>query len=239
MAVILSAARNPWAFRDGGVARRGEPGYTPRALTGGLTLEAHGGYLIRIESFHGLELVRLAREALALDGVSGVLPSLHVTVIRRRKVVRLAFTGPHAAGRQDARWYADHHALARMLSRAANATVHVYVYDPEEREQVIAYGNGHRVGGDQVVYEDVELSGEEEEDDAAFKRMRARWPMGHLAYVFGLTREELLGMPRSSPAVVLTLDAMAAQDEQERLKVLLPGPQLSRGPQRSRASDAA
>ena len=52
-------------------------------------------------------------------------------------------------------------ALARLLSRAANATVHAYVFDPEEREQVIAYGNGHRVGGDKVVYEDVELPGEE------------------------------------------------------------------------------
>jgi hypothetical protein len=162
-----------------------------------------------------------------------VLPSLHVTVIRRRKVVRLAFTGPHAAGRHGARWYADHHALARMLSRAANATVHVYVYDPEEREQVIAYGNGHRVGGDQVVYEDVELSGEEEQDDAAFTRMRSRWPMGHLAYVFGLTREELLGMPRSSSGVVLSLDAAGAQEAEERLVGLLPGPQ------RIRASDAA
>jgi hypothetical protein len=165
--------------------------------------------------------------------VSGVLPSLHVSVIRRRKVIRLAFTGAQAAGRSGAHWYADHHALARMLSRAASATVHAYVYDPEEREQVIAYGNGHRVGGDKVLYEDVELSGEEELDDAAFTKLRARWPMGHLAYVFGLAREELLGLPRASSSVMLPLDAADAQDAEERLEMLLPSPQMSR------ASDAA
>lgn len=200
---------------------------------GGRTLEAHGGYLIRLETFNGLDLARMAREALALEGVAGVLPSLHVSVIRRRKVIRLAFTGAQASGSAAAGWYADHHALARMLSRAANATVHVYVYDPQEREQVIAYGNGHRVGGDKVVYEDVELSGEEEMDDAAFTRLRSRWPMGHLAYVFGLTREELLGLPRASPSVVLSLDAADARDAEERLELLLPSPQMSR------ASDAA
>jgi hypothetical protein len=176
-------------------------------------------------------LVRLAREALALDGVSGSLPSLHVTVIRRRKVVRLAFLGPRKAGAHGARWHADHHALPRLLSRAANATVHVYAYDPEEGEEVIAYGNGRRVGGDQVVYGDVELSGEEEQDDAAFTRMRARWPIGHLAYVFGLTREELLGLPRAASSVVLTLDA---EDTEDRLEGLLPSPQLPRA-----TSDAA
>lgn len=153
------------------------------------------------------------------------MPSLHVTVIRRRKVVRLALLGWAPAERAGASWYAEHQALPRLLSRAANATVHAYVYEPTEREEVIAYGNGRRVGGDQVEYSDVEMSGEEELDDAAFTRMRARWPMGHLAYVFGLTRDELLGLPRSSPAVVLPLDV---QDEEERLQVLLPSPQLPR-----------
>jgi hypothetical protein len=149
--------------------------------------------------------------------------------------VRLAFQAPLTTGQHGARWYADHHALPRLLSRAANATVHVYVYDPAECEQVIAYGNGRRVGGDKVSYSDVELSGEEERDDAAFTRMRARWPMGHLAYVFGLAREELLGMPRSTPSVVLALDAANdAEDAEERLEVLLPSPQLPRA-----TSDAA
>ncbi|MBN1203547.1 MAG: hypothetical protein JXB05_01305 [Myxococcaceae bacterium] len=167
----------------------------------------------------------MAREALALDGVSGVLPSLHVSVIRRRKVIRLAFVGPTAAGLMDAHWYADHHGLPRLLSRAANATVHAYVYDPRECEQVIAYGNARRVGGDRLEYDSVELSGDEEEDDAAFTRMRASWPMGHLAYVFGLTRDELLGMSRTASSVVLALDAA---DAEERLERLLPSPQLFR-----------
>jgi hypothetical protein len=182
-----------------------------------------------------LQLVRLAREALVLDGLIGSPPSLHVTVIRRRKVVRLAFVAPLVTGQRGARWYEDHHALPRLLSKAANATVHAYVYDPTESEEVIAYGNGHRVGGDRVSYSDVELSGEEELDDAAFTRVRARWPMGHLAYVFGLAREELLGMPRSSPSVVLPLDAANdAEDPEERLEVLLPSPQMNRA-----TSDAA
>ncbi|MFL5350286.1 MAG: hypothetical protein ACJ8AT_36385 [Hyalangium sp.] len=157
--------------------------------------------------------------------MSGLLPGLHVSVIRRRKVIRLAFVGPTPAARLAAGWYAEHHALPRLLSRAANATVHAYVFDPAEGEQVIAYGNGHRVGGDEVLYADVELSGEEELDDAAFTRLRARWPMGHLAYVFGLTREDLLGMPRAVPNMVLPLDGA---DAEERLDVLLPSPQLSR-----------
>lgn len=182
-----------------------------------------------------MQLVRLAREALVLDGLTGSPPSLHVTVIRRRKVVRLAFVSPLITGQRGAQWYADHHALPRLLSQAANATVHTYVYDPTECEEVIAYGNGRRVGGDRVSYSDVELSGEEELDDAAFTRMRARWPMGHLAYVFGLAREELLGMPRSSPSVVLPLDAANdAEDPEERLDVLLPSPQITRA-----TSDAA
>jgi hypothetical protein len=156
-------------------------------------------------------------------------------VIRRRKVVRLAFQTPLTIGGRGARWYADHHALPRLLSRAANATVHAYVYDPSECEEVIAYGNGRRVGGDRVSYNDVELSGEEEQDDAAFKRMRARWPMGHLAYVFGLAREDLLGMPRSTPSVVLALDAANdTEDAEGQLEVLLPGPQIPRA-----TSDAA
>ncbi len=154
-----------------------------------------------------------------------MLPSLHVSVIRRRKVIRLAFVGPQANGMMDAHWYADHHGLPRLLSRAANATVYAYNYDSQECEQVVAYGNGRRVGGDRLVYDSVEMSGDEEVDDAAFTAMRARWPMGHLAYVCGLTRDELLGMPRLAPSVVLALDAL---DAEERLEPLLPSPQLSR-----------
>ncbi len=141
---------------------------------------------------------------------------LLVTVNRRRKVVRLAFDAPHTYGRRGARWYAGHHALACSLSRAAGATVHAYVFDPEEYEEVIAYGNGRRVGGERVVYEDVELPeelvvGQGAEDGAqeqAFERLRARWPLGHLAYVFGLTRDELLRLPRAE-GVLLPLEGTA------------------------------
>ncbi len=151
---------------------------------------------------------------------------------RRRKVVRLAYEGLSPSRRQGARWYGEHHALPRLLSRAANATVHAYVYDPLEGEAVFAYGNGHGVGGEHVVYDQVELPGRPEEmDEAAFTRMRSRWPLGHLAYVFGLTREQLLALPRASTSLVLPLDAL---DAEERLEALLPSPQLSRA-----APDAA
>jgi hypothetical protein len=198
-------------------------------FAGGHTLEAHGGYLIRIESFSQLGLVRLVREALASEGFAGGLPSLHVSVIRRRKVVRLAFKGPRAP---DASWYAAHGKLAQLLSRAANATVHAYVYEPTTHEEVIAYGNGRRVGGDRVVYDEVELATPLEElDEAAFAYMRSRWPLGHLAYVFGLKREELVGLPWASSSAVLAPDAL---DWEERLEVLLPSPQA-----KVLASDAA
>ncbi|MCP3140729.1 hypothetical protein [Pyxidicoccus xibeiensis] len=203
------------------IARPGIGGAHP----GGQILEAHGGYLVRLESLSGLELIQLAREALVLDGAAGAT-GLHVSVNRRRKVVRLAYVGPFTAGRQGAHWYAAHHALPRLLSRAANVTVHACVYDPDEGEEVIAYGNGRRVGGERVVYEDVELPGRPEDvDEAAFTHMQERWPLGHLAYVFGLTRKELLRLPLVSPAQVLPLDG-AAQDVAEALEALLPGSRM-------------
>ncbi|WP_241759188.1 hypothetical protein [Pyxidicoccus parkwayensis] len=144
---------------------------------------------------------------------------------RRRKVVRVAFVGPFTAGRQGAHWYAAHHALPRLLSRAANVTVHAYVHDPDEGEEVIAYGNGRRVGGERVVYEDVELPGRPEDvDDAAFARMQERWPMGHLAYVFGLTRKELLRLPLAMPGRVLPLEG-SEEEGAAALEALLPGAQ--------------
>ncbi|MBJ6761959.1 hypothetical protein JGU66_14385 [Myxococcaceae bacterium JPH2] len=171
----------------------------------------------------------MAREALTLDSAEGAT-ALRVTVNRRRKVVRLAFVAPFTAGRQGAHWYAAHHALARLLSRAANATVHAYayVYDADEGEEVIAYGNGRRVGGERVVYEDAELPCPLDElDDATFERLQSRWPLGHLAYVFGLTREELVRMPRAMPAHVLMLDAADSSSE-AALATLLPEPQAPR-----------
>lgn len=159
--------------------------------------------------------------------MSAPLLSLQVKALRRRKVVRLAFAGVPLVGREAALWYAHHHGLARLLSRASDLTVHTYIYDSAAGEQVIAYGNGRRVGGEQVLYDDVELSSEEEDDDAAFTRIRARWPIGHLAYVYGVTREELLGLPRAASGVMLPLD-MSDADAEERLATLLPGSQLLR-----------
>lgn len=152
--------------------------------------------------------------------------ALRVSVHRRRKLVRLAYERNYGAERQRAHWYSEHHGLARLLSRVANATVHAYVFDPEAYEEVIAYGNGRRVGGDKLVYEDVELpEATGEMDDAAFTQMRSRWPMGHLAYVFGLKREDLLRLPRITTSLEIPLDAM---DGEARLEELLPSPQLSR-----------
>ncbi|WP_367616419.1 hypothetical protein [Corallococcus exercitus] len=171
--------------------------------------------------------MRLAREALSTDSVPAAT-ALRVTINRRRKVVRLAFLGPFSQGRQGAHWYAAHHALARLLSAAANATVHAYVYDADEGEEVIAYGNGRRVGGEKVVYEDAELPCPLEElDDEAFARLQSRWPMGHLAYVYGLTRDELLRIPRAPLARVLPLEGTAAGSEADAmasLEALLLGP---------------
>ncbi|WP_233582529.1 hypothetical protein [Corallococcus sp. CA053C] len=175
--------------------------------------------------------MRLAREALSMDSAPGAT-ALRVTINRRRKVVRLSFLGPFSQGRPGAHWYAAHHALARLLSAAANATVHAYVYDADEGEEVIAYGNGRRVGGEKVVYEDAELPCPLDElDDEAFGRLQSRWPMGHLAYVFGLTRDELLRIPHAPLARVLPLEGTHGGTEAEAmaaLEALLLGPALPR-----------
>jgi hypothetical protein len=184
--------------------------------------EAHGGYLVRLETFSGLELVRLAREALAMDLGAQAMEGagLRVSVSSRRKVIRLAYEGVHEPGRLGAHWYGAHHALPRLLSGAANVTVHAYVLDSREGEEVIGYGNGRRVGGERLVYEDVDLPCEPEDmDDAAFARLRSRWPLGHLAYICNLTREELVALPRASASVLLKLEGSEAG---ERLEALLP-----------------
>jgi hypothetical protein len=174
-----------------------------------------------------VDLVALAREALVEEGLAPE-GGLLVTVSRRRKVVRLAYDAPHTYGRRGARWHASHPALARSLSRTAGATVHAYVFDPEETEEVISWGGGRRVGGERVVYEDVELpdelhgpGGEDAQAEAAFERLRSRWPLGHLAYVFGLTRDELLRLPRAE-GVLLPLEAGARDDTALQALLALP-----------------
>ncbi|MGZ3460663.1 MAG: hypothetical protein ACXU86_19420, partial [Archangium sp.] len=72
-------------------------------------LEAHGGYLIRVESLGGLRLMELARQALVEDSAPAET-LLTVSVYRRRKVIRLALDGPHTAGRRGSHWYSEHHA---------------------------------------------------------------------------------------------------------------------------------
>ena len=58
---------------------------------------------------------------------------------------------------------------------------------------------------------------------ATFERLQSRWPMGHLAYVFGLTRDELLRMPKSMPALLMPLDG-TNPDAEAALENLLPAP---------------
>lgn len=173
-----------------------QPGYM-RADLGGNPLEAHGGYLIRTESLGGLKLLELARRALVEDGAPAD-SQLSVSVYCRRKVVRLALDGPHTAGRRGAHWYSEHQALARLLSREAGITVHSYVYDPQEYEEVMAFGGGQNVGGERLLYDEVELPEclDGEFDDEAFARMQERWPLGHLAWVYGVERDLLLQLHR-------------------------------------------
>jgi len=182
-------------------------------------LESHGGYLLRLESFDGVDLVRLAREALSEEGVAeDVECGLLVSLSPRRKVIRVAFDAAFAYGRKGAQWYAAHHLLASRLSHELQVTVHAYSFDAEHCEEVIAFGNGRRVGGERVIYEDVELpeTDDGELDERAFEHLKSRWPLGHLAYVFGLTRDELLRLPRAA-SVLLDLASSNAQAELARL----------------------
>jgi hypothetical protein len=168
-------------------------------------LKAHGGYLCRVENFDSVDLAALAREALRLDGGS-VTGSLGLSWIQRRKVACLSFDLRARRG-EDARWFEERHALARLLSERFRATtVHAYAYLPDRLEQVVAYGGGRQVGGERVRYDDVELDFEGM-DDAAFEAIQSRWPLGHLAYVFGVTRAQLLSLGAQTPSTVIALDA--------------------------------
>ncbi|HSP18335.1 MAG TPA: hypothetical protein VLQ79_02400 [Myxococcaceae bacterium] len=161
--------------------------------------DAHGGYLCRLESLEGGDLPRLARESLEADGQPSDGAGLLVSVVK--KVVRFAYDAPHTYGRRGAQWYGKHHALAGRLSLAFGVTVHAYVFDPDELEQVVTYGGGHRVGGETLRYDDAEI-----EDDAlseeAFEKLRERWPMGRLGRLLGLARSELLRLPDARSVLV-------------------------------------
>ena len=142
----------------------------------------------------------LAQQALVEDGAPADTV-LSLSVYPRRKIVRLALESSLTAGRQGAHWYSTHHALARALSHATGITVHSYVYDPQEYEEVLAFGRGQHVGGERLLYDNVDLPEcvDGEFDDAAFARMQAQWPLGHLAWVFGVERDLLLQLHQLTP----------------------------------------
>lgn len=183
-------------------------------------MEAHGGYLCRLESLDE-GLVQLAREALGLEGGDIFDTSLQVSAIPSRGVVRIAYDTPLTYGRTGARWYGAHQALPRLLSARKGTAVHVYLFDPEEREQVISYDGGRRLGREELRYDDVDLpmDGEGGVDDEAFEVLRNRWPIGRLAAAFGVTRHELLALPRS-PSALVRLDGSGAGEHE--LSMLLP-----------------
>ncbi len=164
-------------------------------------MESHGGYLCQYEDVDVAWLQNLARQALVEEGQSSDETGLLVTIMGGPRVVRFAWDGAFTYGRPGARWYLTHHALARRLSEHLRQTVHAYAFDPDEVEQVVSFAEGRRVGGELLRYEEVELP-DDEPDDEAFARLQARWPLGHLARVMGVAREELLRIPRQSTALL-------------------------------------
>ncbi len=189
-------------------------------------MESHGGYLCRLDSIDARAIVRLARRALPMDGVTdrGDV-SLLISVLADRKVVRFAYDAAFTYGRRGARWYEHHHALARLLSRELGTAVHAYVLDADDLEAVQSYGNGLPVGGERLSVVDAELPEELEDlhalDDAAFERLKERWPLGHLARVYGVSREDLVRMPRAARGVLVDLDSPRPADL-EAASMLLP-----------------
>jgi hypothetical protein len=165
-------------------------------------IDAHGGYLLRAETLEGVDLRRLAREALELDGESPGASGLLVSVSAAEKLVRLAYDGPHTYGRSGALWYRQHHALAAALSLALPVTVHAYAFDPDALEGVTTYGNGAQVGGETVLYEELDVE-VEELSEADFEALREKWPLGRLARLLGLDRRRLLRLPYA-PGVLLS-----------------------------------
>jgi hypothetical protein len=164
-------------------------------------VESHGGYLCRYEEFDAAALQSLARQALVEDGERVRDVGLQVSVLAGPGLVRFAWDAPFSYGRNGARWYLARHALARRLSMHLGLTVHSYVFDADELEQVVAWGNGRRVGGEVLRYDTVDL----DEDEATFERQQAKWPLSHLARVLGVAREELIRIPRR-PMVLIDME---------------------------------
>lgn len=166
-------------------------------------MESHGGYLCQYFDVDAAWLQHIARLALEEDGQPVDDAGLLVTVLGGPRIARFAWDGPFTYGRPGARWYLTHHALARRLSEHLPVTVHAYAFDPDEVEQVIAYANGRPVGGELFRYEDVDLpESDGEDDDGAFERLQQKFPLGYVARVLGIDREELLRIPRKSSALI-------------------------------------
>lgn len=165
-----------------------------------MTLEAHGGYLCRFEDVDVAWLARLASESCAEEGRSLEDMALLVTVLSGPRVMRFAFDGPQTYGRAGARWYSTHQVLARRLSAHLRETVHAYVYDPHDVEQVTSWGGGSKVGGEVLRYEDVEPP--DEDDERTFEKMKGRWPLGRLARILGVSRHELIQLPRQQTVLL-------------------------------------
>lgn len=174
---------------------------------GGL-LETHGGYLCRYEDVDVAWLQRVAHDALLEDGQMPAQVGLQITVLGGPQLVRFAFDAAFTYGRKGAHWYCENHALARRLSEHLSLPIHAYGYDPDDFEQVLAFGNGRRVGGETLRYDDAELD-DDVEDEAAFDRAADKWPLGHLARVLGVSRAELIRIPRR-PTVLIELSKPAA-----------------------------
>jgi hypothetical protein len=183
------------------LASRPDGAYKPASKVPVPRIEAHGGYLLRAESLAGLDLQAFARESLEADGVPLAASALLVSFDSERRLVRLAYDGPHTYGPAGAEWYRSHHALARVLSLALPGAVHAYAFDPDRFEAVTAYGSGAVVGGETLLYEEQDLE-VEDLSEAAFEAERQRWPMGRLARLVGLSREELLRLPYAQGALL-------------------------------------
>jgi hypothetical protein len=177
-------------------------------------VDAHGGYLIQIDSLD-LDLAGAARKALSLDGRDPRDTSLLVSAMTGGKVTRVAYDAPFTYGKKGAQWYRTHHALARLLSSLAPVAVHAYVFDPDEMEEVTAYREGRKVGGDFLSYDTVDfpVDGGAKLDDVAYEKMLAGWPLGRLARIYGVPRSRLLALPRAH-GVLVNLDESDAGDAQ-------------------------
>ena len=188
-------------------------------------MSAHGGYLLRPDSLRVLDLVQVARSALALEGEDPSEAAIQVSVLRSPGVLRVAFDAPFTPyGRRGALWYRDHHAFARLASERIAGAAHVYAIDADSFESVTSYASGHQVGGESVVYDELEMDfGEEEGTDVTrFEEMRAKWPIGHLGQIFGVTRDELLHLPWNQSALLRLGKDGADEGERLRLAALIP-----------------